>query len=138
MRAPVSAEQYIAGVDIMGCVRESSERRLVREVIAPFIQAEGAKGADAHMIELVLVRVGVDVTDWDRAFIFQSVVTQPSPRLFSGPRRRGPDRPIGAEPWEVRNLVIDTVMKDLREGGAIDRALSRAFALETKSYEPSQ
>ena len=45
---------------------------------------------------------------------------------------------LEGECGEVRNLVIDTVMKDLREGGAIDRALSRAFALETKSYEPSR
>ena len=93
---PVSAEQYIAGLDITACVRESKDRRHVRLILAPFIKGEGADGAGADQIESLLALAGVEATDWDRAFIRQSVPVQPKSRLFFDPSRHGSDRRIGA------------------------------------------
>ena len=78
--------QYIAGLDITARVRESTDRRHVRLIFAPFIEAEGAEGARADQVESLLALAGVEVTDWDRVFIRQSVAAQPNSRAVSGSR----------------------------------------------------
>ena len=65
----VSAIRYEAGVDVWGSLREPAERQAVRRVIMPFVVAEVARGLDADGIARSLVLAGLEVTDWDRAFI---------------------------------------------------------------------
>ena len=74
------AQIYICGVDARAQRRETEDRRNLRALIAPFIEAEAAAGVSPQAIELDLKQAGVEVTDWDRAFIRRTTADRPRSR----------------------------------------------------------
>ncbi len=71
---------YICGADARAQRREAEDRRNLRALIAPFIEAEAAAGVSPRAIELGLSQAGVEVTDWDRTFIRRTAAARPRSR----------------------------------------------------------